>query len=602
MPGPGNPSPDGATLAFLQADDRGETRLWLYAIDASGGWSMGLPFLPVVDDDGPQWSPDGKWIALTGYRYPGGPTSIWLAPADGGDCLLLAGHDASDRQPRWSPDGSLVAFVSNRDGRDTICVALPDGQGPVIQLTYGLPGQDDREPCWSEDSTRIVFLRRVVEGETAGDHVWSVSLATGELKQATKKVANRHSVRWSPGKTQVAFITDEGEWSNVGVVNPDNSAGWNLASEAGDKDDPRYSPDGSRMVYTRALKGEVRLCERATSGANADLIDPGMGVASAARWLPEKRVVYRFAPATGSPHFIVQDAKKDVERTELPAAVPWQAARPLISPTHIEFESSGGAKLGGLLYRDPSWKGKTPGVLVLGDAPFESNNASFNPIEQALAAAGFAVFRPTLPGTPGLGKKVTNALRDASAAEVEVLDLLDAVRALRELDSVDERNVALVGAGYGGAQAMVLAGARPGSVEAVVAIDPVTDWDDEFDHGSAEWRSWHVRNFGLPAAARGPHSMRTPATFIGVIESPLLLIGTAKASPGRAAQLEQLLATANELGVNVEHQQAESESTWETADRATAFIRSHLGENLPPEEPVAAAEEPAEEAERAEDI
>jgi hypothetical protein len=96
--------------------------------------------------------------------------------------------------------------------------------------------------------------------------------------------------------------------------------------------------------------------------------------------------------------------------------------------------------------------------------------------------------------------------------------------------------------------------------------------------------------------------MRTPATFIGVIESPLLLIGTAKASPGRAAQLEQLLVTAGELGVDVERQQAESESTWETADRAAAFIRSQVGENLLPEEPAAEVEEPAEEAERAEDI
>ena len=80
-------------------------------------------------------------------------------------------------------------------------------------------------------------------------------------------------------------MTDEGEWLNIGVVNPDNSAGWNLASEAGDKGDPRYSPDGARMLYTRGLRGEVRLGERATSGASADLLDSGMGVVSAPRWL-----------------------------------------------------------------------------------------------------------------------------------------------------------------------------------------------------------------------------------------------------------------------------------------------------------------------------
>ncbi|MGD9713490.1 MAG: TolB family protein, partial [Thermomicrobiales bacterium] len=332
-PGPGNPSPDGTTLAFLQPGHASETRLWFYALDGSSRRSMGLPFVPVIDRDGPQWSPDGKWLAMTGSEYAGGPTAIWLVPVDGGDCVLVARHNASDRQPRWSPDGSLLAFVSNRDGRSSICVALPTGDGPVIQLTWTESGQDDREPCWSDDSTRIAFLRRFSDGDWSGDHVWTVSIATGETKQATKKTARRHDLRWNPGKTQVGFITDEGEWLNVGVVNPDNSAGWNLASEAGDKDEPRYNADGSRLLYTRGLKGEVRLGERATSGASAELIDPGMGVASAPRWLPGKRVVYRFAPATGGSHFIVQDTKKDAERTILPAPIDWDAGRPLILPT-----------------------------------------------------------------------------------------------------------------------------------------------------------------------------------------------------------------------------------------------------------------------------
>ncbi len=601
-PGPGNPSPDGSTLAFLQKDEEGETRLWLYAIDASGGWSMGLPFLPVVEPDGPQWSPDGTWIALTGQRSWGGPTSIWLAPADGGDCLVLADHQGSDRQPRWSPDGSLIAFVSRLDDRDTICAALPDGKGPVIQLTYGHPGQDDRDPCWSEDSSRVAFVRSAIDGDSAGDHVWSVSLASGEVKQATKKLANRHSLRWSPGKMQIAFVTDEGEWANIGVVNPDNSAGWNLASETGDKSDPQYSPDGSRMIYTRAHRGEVRLCERATSGANPDLLDPGMGAVRSARWLPDMRVVYQFAPATGSPHFIVQEAKKDAERNILPSAIPWHAGRPLISPTYTEFETSSGAKVGGLLYRDPAIAGKSPGIIVLDDKPFQRIDATFGPFEQALAAAGFAVLTPTLPGRPGAGKKAATVPGSSGSPDAELLDITDAITMLRELPSVDDRKVALVGYGYGGAMAMLLAGAHPGSVEAIVAIDPVADWDDEFSHGSVEWRSWQMKTFGLPSASRGFHSMRTPATFAGVIECPALILGTASATPGRATQRSELLETVASLGSTIEHEDLGRAGTWEIAERAALFIRHHFGENFIP---IDAPETPAGEvadAERADDV
>ena len=515
--------------------------------------------------------------------YPGGPTSIWLAPIDGGECVVVARHEGFDRQPRWSPDGSLIAFVSKRDDRDTICVALPAGDGPVIQLTWGLFGQDDREPCWSDDSSRIAFLRRFAEGDSSGDHVWTVSITTGETKQATKKVANRHGLRWNPGKTQVGFITDEGEWLNVGVVNPDNSAGWNLASEAGDKGDPRYTADGARMLYTRGLKGEVRLGERATSGASAELLDPGMGVASAPRWLPGKRVVYRFSPATGNTHFIVQDAKKDAERSVLPAPVDWDAGRPLILPTFVEFEVAGGTKLGGLLYRDPAADGRTPGVMVLSAGPGSRTDASYQPLEQSLAAAGFAVFTPILPGSPGLGKKLFNALSSATSAEAETLTILDTMMAIREFETVDSGPIGIVGTGYGGALALVLAGARPDSVHAAVAIDPVADWDDEFDQGTSEWREWQAKNFGLPSLQRGRHALRTPATFIGVVESPLLLIGTDRASEGRAKQMEQLIGIMQELETPFEFEQAAGQSQWEVGERTAQFLREHFGPNRQPE-------------------
>ena len=72
----------------------------------------------------------------------------------------------------------------------------------------------------------------------------------------------RHSLRWAPNRVQIACVADDGDWDNIAVVNPDNSAGWNLASEVGDKDDPHYSPDGNRILYTRRQNGLVRLCDR----------------------------------------------------------------------------------------------------------------------------------------------------------------------------------------------------------------------------------------------------------------------------------------------------------------------------------------------------
>jgi Tol biopolymer transport system component/pimeloyl-ACP methyl ester carboxylesterase len=572
LPGASNPSPDGTQVAYLLTDAAGSTRLWISALDGNSAYSIELPFRPVFDPEGPQWSPDGTTIALSGSAPSELGTAIWLAPAEGGPCVVLADHAASDEQPRWSPDGTLLAFASRRHGRSAICVATPDGYGPVVQLTDGPIGQDDRNPCWEPNSQRIAYTRHMVDGENSGDQIWTVSILTGEQKQATKKLANRSQLQWCPGKSQIAFITDEAEWLNVGVVNPDNSAGWNLASEAGDKASPRYSLDGNRIMYTRRVRGEVRLVERPTSGATADPLDPGAGVASSPRWLPDKRVVYQFSSATEAPAFIVQEAKKDVERLFIPVAGGWTAQEWFIAPDHIDYEISGGLKSGALIYRDKRETDPLPAVILLGAAPHAGNTYGYDSTIQALVQRSFAVIVPTLPGMPGYGKKIVSAIKDRAGTEAEISDLVDLATWARGLDYVDGSKLYLVGQGYGGALALLLPGARPGSVEAVAVIDPVTDWDDELDQADDDFAGWFLTYLGLPSANRGKSSLRTPTTFAGVLDLPVLLVGTSRASLGRSVQLERFAAALDELEVPYARESSDNESTWETAERVAAFL------------------------------
>ncbi len=598
-PGASNPSPDGTQIAYLLTDGEGSTRLWISELDGSSASSIELPFRPVFDDEGPQWSPDGALIALTGSSPSEMGTAIWLAPVEGGDCILLADHAASDEQPRWSPDGSLLAFASKRHGRSAICVATPDGFGPVVQLTDGPIGQDDRNPCWEPNSQRIAYTRHMVDGEQAGDQIWTVSILSGEQKQATKKLANRSQLQWCPGKSQIAFITDEAEWLNVGVVNPDNSAGWNLASEAGDKGSPRYSPDGSRIMYTRRVRGEVRLVERPTSGATADPLDPGMGVASSPRWLPDKRVVYQFSSPTEAPSFVVQEAKKDVERLYITVTGGWTAEEWFVPPDHVDYEISGGLKSGALIYWNKREVEKLPAVVFLGATPQEANRYEFDSTIQALVQRSFAVIVPTLPGTPGYGKKIVAALKERAGTEAEISDLVDVVNWARGLDFVDGSKLYLAGEGYGGAMALLLAGARPGVVDAVAVIDPVTDWDDELDQADDEFASWYLTYLGLPSSSRGKSALRTPTTFAGVLDVPVLLVGTNRTSLGRSIQLERFAAALDELQVPYARETSENETGWQTAEKVAAFLKNPTGAELvaAPVAEVVAAEEADAEAE-----
>lgn len=575
QPGDANVAPDGSTIAYLQRDIAGTVRLWLSPLDGGAPREVATTIELIDGGDAPEWSPDGGWLAVTGQHPADGRSAVFILSVESGAARLLVDHPGADRCPRWSPDGSMIAFVSRRDGRDSINVGFVDGVGPAVQMTHAPAGQDDHELCWSTDGKRIAFVRRTVENDQTGDHMWTVNIETGETKQITKRLARRHSLAWAPDRSLVVHITDDGEWHNVAVVNADNSAGWNIASEAGDKADPRYSADGQRVVYTRVKDGVVRCCERAASSSSAEAVDPGDGVVRSPRFLPDKRVVYLYQPATGAPRFIVQEPKAEAERVELPAVVAWAADRALIAPRHLEVESEG-RKLGGLLYRMGELSGPSPVVLYLAERPDRHRVAAFDPMAQALAASGLAVFAPSLPGTAGYGKKIANALKDRVTTEAEVLDLLGVREALKKVEGIDWGRVAVVGSGHGGTLALLMAGSRPGHVQAVVAIDPITDWDTEFDYADAAEREWLARTFGIPATSRGVYAMRTPATFVGVIDAPVMIVGTDRAPAGRALQLDELTADMHELDVSFEHDVSHGESAWELGLKIAGFLRRSL--------------------------
>jgi len=178
----------------------------------------------------------------------------------------------------------------------------------------------------------------------------------------------------------------------------------------------------------------------------------------------------------------------------------------------------------------------------------------------------------TLPGTPGYGKKIVNAFKDRAGTEAEISDLVDLANWTRGLDYVDQERVYLAGEGYGGALALLLPGARPGAVDAVAVIDPVTDWDDELDQADDEFAHWYLTALGLPSTNRGRSALRTPTTFAGVLDLPVLLVGSSRANLGRAVQLERFAAALDELGVPYVRETAENESTWQTAERVAAFL------------------------------
>ena len=164
-------SPDGKTLAFVSRRDRSAVRR---LHPARRRWPAGTPHPNAGHNDGPDYSPDGKWIYINSDRS--GTEQIWRIPADqtGTDpsrTERITSDDLQDWFPHPSPDGKWIAFMSfprSVEGHNAhVQVELrmipvsdhmtmtKDSQ--LLQTFFGGQGTINVN-SWSPDSTRIAYV------------------------------------------------------------------------------------------------------------------------------------------------------------------------------------------------------------------------------------------------------------------------------------------------------------------------------------------------------------------------------------------------------------------------------------------------------------
>lgn len=163
-------SPDGKTLAYVGRRE-GEFDIYTIAVASStvaqsGNQTVEERRLTSAKglDDGPDYTPDGKWIYFNSERS--GVMRIWRMKADGSDQQMVT-KDAefADWFPHPSPDGRKIVFLSYKadvkghpPDHDVVLRLIENAGAPkTIVSLFGGQGTIN-VPSWSPDSTRFAFV------------------------------------------------------------------------------------------------------------------------------------------------------------------------------------------------------------------------------------------------------------------------------------------------------------------------------------------------------------------------------------------------------------------------------------------------------------
>lgn len=247
-------APDEQKVTYVKSGD--ESKVYLSNADGSG--EILLPFR------GGAWSADSKLIAYH-RRGSGDISDIFVYTVATGEIRQVTDSCCFHADPSFSPDGKRLVFASNRDGNPEIYSANIDGSD-LRRLTFD--PKTDAHPGFSPDGTQIMFGSDR-ENENGDIYLMNPD-GSGVVKVIgwDKSTETANPGGWSSDGTKIVFYSDRNGKDDIYIASAETARPKPVLSEHdNDLRGASYSPDGKKILYSRALDdktGELRVFDRET--------------------------------------------------------------------------------------------------------------------------------------------------------------------------------------------------------------------------------------------------------------------------------------------------------------------------------------------------
>jgi Tol biopolymer transport system component len=214
-------------------------------------------------DWNPVWSPDGRYIYFASDR--GGAMNIWRIPIDeesgataGEPEPVTAGVAAYPQHMAFSSDGRRMTYVAQLQTANIQRFRFD----PAAERVVGQPEWITRGstlawlPDVSRDGEWLVYANRAQH-----EDLFVIRSDGSGRRQLTSDLHKDRGARWSPDGERIIFYSNRAGSYEIYAVNADGSGLEQWSNSPGlSRDQPVWSPDGSRIAYTD-LQIQVAIAE-----------------------------------------------------------------------------------------------------------------------------------------------------------------------------------------------------------------------------------------------------------------------------------------------------------------------------------------------------
>ncbi|MGD8553056.1 MAG: protein kinase [Anaerolineales bacterium] len=185
----------------------------------------------------------------------------------GGLALIFSGVLpllGGDPAPTPTPTEAAVAMLPTETVPASLTAEVEATSIPTVTPTATIPATPTAEPITLGGASRIAFVSDREDGRTL--QVWTMNPDGSDPRQLTFGPGDKSQPRWSPDGSKLLYVAPGGrdDFGNdlgldIFVINPDRSGETtNLTQSMGDDFDPAWSLDGTQIAFASTRINDLR--------------------------------------------------------------------------------------------------------------------------------------------------------------------------------------------------------------------------------------------------------------------------------------------------------------------------------------------------------